>query len=68
MNGIFLQIHMLFDRSIFELFRIFGDFYVSGMQDTEVTKSLQRGGENQEKDIPEMGIKINALVFPCERQ
>ena len=59
---------MLFTQSIFELFRIFGDFYASGMQDTEVTKSLQRGGENQEKDIPEMGIKINALVFSCERQ
>ena len=41
---------------------------MSGMQDREVTKSLQRGGKNQEKDIPKMGIKINALFFPWDRQ
>ena len=44
-----LQKHLQIDQSIFvsygmhaynKLFCIFGDFYVSGMQDAEVTKSL----------------------------
>ena len=32
-------------ESIFRLFCIFGDFYASGMQDAEVTKSLMTHDE-----------------------